>query len=342
MFLLPEMPNPNGPFTTMMCSDDNSFSSKLMMISGFTSTLSIIPSILCTYSINIILRRVHSNLRRLMAVISILFLIRPFVQTFEIIYVCHNGEDETTLLVTHIVRDIVVIMTRMVWITVGIERLLATIYVGTYEKSKKVKKIFWILVLFAFLFACTYAYYAEIIGNNIAVTYSILASTALIAVLMVSIIRKKNQELRRLSNKVGLRALALTEKYQIVENLRSLDYLMPHANIDGFTDFMTVGCGLAARIFFDLPTGASVFHLCLNLQILVFCIYWSRRNPQFKKLIQRYCRDRTVGPSMTAESAEPCSNYRQEKNYIKNPLGEKIQKEQTPEEHFSALRAMWT
>uniref|UniRef100_A0A7E4UN22 G_PROTEIN_RECEP_F1_2 domain-containing protein n=1 Tax=Panagrellus redivivus TaxID=6233 RepID=A0A7E4UN22_PANRE len=313
-----------------------------MMLCGFTTMLSIIPSTLCAYSINYVLRHVHSNLRRLMAVISILFLIRPFVQTFEIIYVCYDGDNRTLLSFARIVRGTVVIMTRIVWITVGIERLLATIYVGTYEKSRKMKKIFWILLLFAFLFASAYSVYAELGQNLIAVTYSILVGTAVIAVVMVSIIRKMNQKLRRLSNKVGLRALELTEKYQIVENVRSLNYLMPHANIDGITDFMTVGCGLAARILFGYPIGAAVFQLCLNLQILIFCIYWTYRNPQFKRLIQQWRRGKSIGPAMAGQSVEPSSNIRRKMNYIINPLGEKIQKNQTPEEHFSSLKAMWT
>uniref|UniRef100_A0A7E4UMA7 Serpentine receptor class gamma n=1 Tax=Panagrellus redivivus TaxID=6233 RepID=A0A7E4UMA7_PANRE len=68
----------------MFCTDDNKFSSYLLEISGITSAVALIPAIACFYSIIIVLRQVHVNLKRLMYIESTLYVIRPIIQTIEI------------------------------------------------------------------------------------------------------------------------------------------------------------------------------------------------------------------------------------------------------------------
>uniref|UniRef100_A0A7E4ZQ50 7TM_GPCR_Srx domain-containing protein n=1 Tax=Panagrellus redivivus TaxID=6233 RepID=A0A7E4ZQ50_PANRE len=149
-----------------------------------------------------------------MYVMSFLFIVRPIVQTTEVIFICADGENNNALLYIHCVRDMAVIGIRFIWLEVGVERIIATVYVGTYEKS----------------------------------------------MMMFSVIRNKNKTFRQLSNLTGERALKLTEKYQIIENIRSMDYLIPHSNIDAVTDLITVVASFFGRYFYDRIGSAAIYN----------------------------------------------------------------------------------
>uniref|UniRef100_A0A7E4ZPY9 7TM_GPCR_Srx domain-containing protein n=1 Tax=Panagrellus redivivus TaxID=6233 RepID=A0A7E4ZPY9_PANRE len=229
-----------------------------------------------------------------MYVMSFLFIVRPIVQTTEVIFICADGENNNALLYIHCVRDMAVIGIRFIWLEVGVERIIATVYVGTYEKS----------------------------------------------MMMFSVIRNKNKTFRQLSNLTGERALKLTEKYQIIENIRSMDYLIPHSNIDAVTDLITVVASFFGRYFYDRIGSAAIYNFGLNIQMVAFAIYWTKRNQRLRKLLRR-SHAKAVGPLMTNASRSAASDHRKDVHFVKNPLGDRIQKKQTLEEHFVSLKTMW-
>uniref|UniRef100_A0AC34RKG2 Gustatory receptor n=1 Tax=Panagrolaimus sp. JU765 TaxID=591449 RepID=A0AC34RKG2_9BILA len=193
------------------------------------------------------------------------------------------------------------------------ERILATIFVERYEKSREFFRytvlIFMLLVPVAIF--QTISYNILRIPVNIIYAFSITVTTTnAVAVHLLYRINKKHRKNRA--------ALQLTHKFQIEENIRVLNLFYYQMVLEVFFGYLAIGSAIFIDKCFNNLTALNVVYFTMyNFYVICVSLYWITRNQAIRASLYH---------SFTGKRLPVDSNVVEHKN---------------GERHFNDLRNAW-
>uniref|UniRef100_A0AC34PZQ0 Uncharacterized protein n=1 Tax=Panagrolaimus sp. JU765 TaxID=591449 RepID=A0AC34PZQ0_9BILA len=210
---------------------------------------------------------------------------------------------------------------RTVDLAISVERLFATYYSETYSQKKSFKFLGPILLLICMILGLQVGYFS----GNFEYSYIIKFSYGFVLdttnILMIYMLRKKNKQLRILSN---CSHVSLSKKYQLVENIRILVLFRGQSIITLFYGLTTNLFGIIRFVLNQPNLSSATISMWFNIYVITLSIYWTKKSCILSKLSTKLKKNQKIEP------------YK-----ILDTFGGQIQINQTIEEHFNALKFAW-
>lgn len=137
-----------------------------------------------------------------------------------------------------------------------IERIVATIYSVSYEKSKKCMLLLPAYLSVDIILGVISGIIYNDLGLPIYFTYGYLVIFTLLNLISVKVLSRINMKIRKDKLETGIN---LSQKYQITENVKILNMLLPHVTLDILFSALSIIVALTLRIM-QYPFPYPIYH----------------------------------------------------------------------------------
>uniref|UniRef100_A0AC35G9Q3 Uncharacterized protein n=1 Tax=Panagrolaimus sp. PS1159 TaxID=55785 RepID=A0AC35G9Q3_9BILA len=149
---------------------------------------------------------------------------------------------------------------------------------------------------------------------------------------LLFLLRKQNHRLRKMSN--SKRAL-LTSKYQLIENISSLNLLLPQASISFVISNISIVSSFVIGEFYE-PIRVPIFFGLYSINVIIISIYWITRSKWYKNKVEELKQKFSTQLHFHSNEVRPFKAVT-----VKTTLGQTVKAQQTIDEHFIDLKALW-
>uniref|UniRef100_A0A914NZ39 Gustatory receptor n=1 Tax=Panagrolaimus davidi TaxID=227884 RepID=A0A914NZ39_9BILA len=289
---------------------------------------------------SICLKTVHFNLRFLIFILGLLWCIFPAGGAY--FYSILEAEENPPFLYQRIdyqiAKNICAISGyafRVIETSICFERLLATVYFKTYEKNKMLRFYSIFAVIVSLTVAASFSLLFNIFHISAVVVYVFLFSVETINFFLLHILKKQNYKLRQMSN--SERAL-LTSKYQLIENIKSLNLLIPQASISFVLSNFALILSILIREFYKEALGVTIFFSFYGINVIVMSLYWISRSQWYKRNFNRF---QTFWFNFKSGTNNSTEIVHLKAITVQTALGQNVKARQTAEEYFKDLKHVW-
>uniref|UniRef100_A0A914Z4T6 Uncharacterized protein n=1 Tax=Panagrolaimus superbus TaxID=310955 RepID=A0A914Z4T6_9BILA len=126
----------------------------------------------------------------------------------------------------------------------------------------------------------------------------------------------------------------LTSKYQLIENIKSLNLLFPQAIISFVIANTSITSSLILGEVYE-PFRAPIFFQLYCVNVIVMSLYWTFQSTRFtfklSTLRKSFLNQITDAPEIISLKA----------TFVKTALGQRVKAQQTIDEHFLDLKNLW-
>uniref|UniRef100_A0A914QXJ4 Gustatory receptor n=1 Tax=Panagrolaimus davidi TaxID=227884 RepID=A0A914QXJ4_9BILA len=221
---------------------------------------------------------------------------------------------------------------RMIETSIALERLLATVYFKNYE-TKLIFRIYpFIFIPFSFFIGFCFAFLFNVLQVPALVVYIFLVTVETTNFFLLYNLRKQNRVLRRWSH-----SKLLTSKYQIIENIRTLNLLIPQATISFVFSNTTIISTYILGIHYE-PARTPLFLSLYCFNVIAISLYWIYQfQKQMSSKMSKFLR--CISGIVRIQSTD--SETAVKATTVQATLGLKIKMNQTVDEHFVHLKNTW-
>uniref|UniRef100_A0A7E4UZ39 G_PROTEIN_RECEP_F1_2 domain-containing protein n=1 Tax=Panagrellus redivivus TaxID=6233 RepID=A0A7E4UZ39_PANRE len=228
------------------------------------------------------LKQTHQNLRRFSTLLSVLWAIFPLTSALNSVGVLCYNDLEGVYMINQISKFISFILYYMFHALVTAccaERIIATVYYKSYERSTQFNCMFPILSVISLILSVAFSFFvnecsfcanASRRDAYVFIYFCFVVPTYVFIIGSTILLLKQNRKRRRIQCSQNV---TLSDRYQTSENLRYLKLLVPMAYI---TTFFVVLCIVTASFasWYSFRIVIPAYYCKANLYIISMVIFW--------------------------------------------------------------------